>query len=124
MRHFFRNDNGEFDDSGYGSIGFLPRGLMDNLLLSFLADCIRIGDAFRKDALNNRPGFFILSTQHVLASHIPVYRNRFVVLINDIAIDIAYRDGASYAFEIVFYFFHNLGFLWFSLSSCLFLGQR
>ena len=92
MRHFFRNDNGEFDDSGYGSIGFLPRGLMDNLLLSFLADCIRIGDAFRKDALNNRPGFFIVATQHVLASHIPVYRNRFVVLIDDIAVGIAYRD--------------------------------
>ena len=111
MRHFFRNDNGEFDNSGYGAIGFLPRRLMDNFLLSFLADCIRIGDAFRKDALNNRPGFFIVATQHVLASHIPVYRNRFVVLIDDIAVGIAYRDGASYVFEIVFYFFHYPDFL-------------
>ena len=66
--HLFGDDDGQLDDTGYCPAGgavlgitggvtglFVPRCLVDELALAFLADGVRVRDAFGEDAGDDAP---------------------------------------------------------------------
>ena len=68
VRHLFRDDDGQLDDAGYCPAGvavlditggvtglFVPRCLVDELALAFLADGVRVRGAFGEDAGDDAP---------------------------------------------------------------------
>ena len=80
-RHTFRKIYGKFYESGNGSVFIIPRGLMNQFVLSMTDGMVSIGGTGLNHVTDHPPGFFTVAVVQILASYVAITFDCPLVLI-------------------------------------------
>lgn len=95
MRHVFRDDHGDFYETGHRAI-LEPGGLIDHFLYAFFEDGVGIGSSIFQQGLDGFPGMFRVAVLEIFANEVPVGCKgtpSLVVHENNVCLFVANGDG-------------------------------